>query len=148
MPKTFVEENARSLEKLRNFVERVSNEELSLKVGDNWTVAALLAHLAFWDYRALVLLDRWTKSGIGSSSVDSDVVNDASRPLCLAIAPRAAAGLALSAADAIDHALESARPEMIAAIQADGGTLKLNRWEHRQEHLEEIEQVLNDKLHS
>lgn len=141
MQRTF-EENARSPRKLHNLVDRVSDEELSLKVGNNWTVAALLAHLAFWDYRALALLDRWTRMGIGSSPIDGDVVNDAARPLCMAIAPRVAAGLALLAADAIDHALECARPEMIAAVQATGGNLKFNRWEHRLEHLEEIEQVL------
>ena len=144
MPRTFVEENAQELERLRALVNQMTDEDLKLEVADHWTVSALLAHLAFWDYRALVLLNRWKQLGIGSSPIDVDGVNDAVLPLCLAIAPRIAANLAISAAEEIDHALESASPEMIAGIEALG-KFRLRRWEHRREHLEQIRRVLESK---
>jgi hypothetical protein len=83
--------------------------------------------------------------GIGPSPIDVDGVNDATLPLCLAIPPRVAANLALAAAEAICHALECATPEMIAQIEALGGKFRLRRWEHRREHLEQIERVLEKK---
>ncbi len=120
----------------------MTDDDLRLEIGDNWTAATMLAHLAFWDYRALVLLNRWKKIGIGPSPIDIDGVNDAVFPPCLAIAPRVAANLAVSAAEAIDHALECASPEMIAEIEAMEGKFRLNRWEHRREHLGQIERFL------
>ncbi|MCL4490131.1 MAG: hypothetical protein M1570_18665 [Chloroflexi bacterium] len=143
MPGTFVEENAQELERLRNLVDRVTDEDLKVQVGDNGTVSALLAHLAFWDYRAVVLLNRWTKTGVAASPVDVDGVNDAVLPLCSALAPRVAANLAVSAAEAADRAVASASPETLAGIEALGGKLKTRRWEHRRAHLDQIEQALD-----
>ena len=124
----FVEENTRERERLRALVNRMTDKYLERRIDGDWTVAALLAHLAFWDYRALVLLNRWNRVGIGPSLIDVDGVNDAALPLCLAIPPRVAANLALAAAEAIDHALECATPEMIAQIEALGGKFRLRRW--------------------
>ena len=141
----FVEENARERERLRALVNRMTDKDLERRIDGDWTVAALLAHLAFWDYRALVLLNRWNRVGIGPSPIDVDGVNDAALPLWLAIPPRVAANLALAAAEAIDHALECATPEMIAQIEALGGKSRLRRGEHRREHLEQIERVLEKR---
>lgn len=55
-----------------------------------WTVATLLAHLAFWDQRVLALLRRWKEKGVDLSPIDADAVNETLRPLCLALALRAA----------------------------------------------------------
>ncbi len=71
-----------------------------------------------------------------------DGVNDATLPLCRAIAPRAAANLALEAAKAIDRALESAPRRLMEGIKALGDKFRLRRWEHRREHLDQIEGLL------
>jgi hypothetical protein len=49
MERPFIVENARDRERLRNLVARTTDEELSLPLGEGWTIAAALAHLAFWD---------------------------------------------------------------------------------------------------
>ncbi len=90
MERPFVAENNGERERLGHLVNRLTDEELSLLLGEGWTVAAALAHLAFWDQRAAVLMQRWTKEKVAPSPVDTDVTKDALLPLCLAISPRAA----------------------------------------------------------
>ena len=139
-----IEANAKGRERLRTLVSKLTEEELALPAGAGWTVAALLAHLAFWDYRALVLVTRWKKAGIGPSPIDVDGVNDAAKPLCLAILGHEAANLALNAAKAVDaeleHLPEDLKPEIDRLVQQ--GKFRLNRSIHRNEHLDQIEKVL------
>ena len=144
MERAFIEENRRSRQRLTELANRLTDQDLwSLVVGD-WSVGAILAHLAFWDYRALVLVRRWKESGIGPSQIDIDGVNDAMLPLLGAISPRDAANLAISAAETIDRELEQAPDDLIAGIEALGSKFRLKRSEHRQEHLDEIEHALGD----
>src|SRR3972149_9971939 len=56
-------ENRAETERIRDLAGRLSLEELRLPLGEGWTVGAALAHLAFWDRRALVLLTRWKDRG-------------------------------------------------------------------------------------
>ena len=137
-----VSENAAELEHLQALVRRLTDEQLARQLEAGWTVSAVLAHLAFWDQRALVLLDKWAKEGIGPSPVDTDVVNEVTRLLCLAIPPRAAAELAVECARQIDQAIERLSPERVADIESIGTTVRLNRAHHRRDHLGEIEKAL------
>jgi hypothetical protein len=82
---SYIEANTKGRERLCTLVSRLTDEELDLPAGDHWTVAAILAHLAFWDNRVLELIRRWKKVGVGRSPIDIDNVNDAMKPLCLAI---------------------------------------------------------------
>jgi len=68
-------------------------------------------------------------------------VNDAAKPLCLALAPRAAARLAVEAATAADQRAAAASDALLAANAAAGSPLSMRRAEHRREHLDEIERV-------
>lgn len=139
---SFVEANARSRDRLRALVARISDRELERELGGGWTVAAALAHVAFWDQRALVLLRRWKLGGVGPSPIDIDATNDAILPLCLALPPRTAAALAVSSAEAVDRELEGADREFVAALEALGSKFRLNRGTHRDEHIAQIEAVL------
>jgi hypothetical protein len=140
----YIDANAKGRERLRALVSRLTDEELALPVGDGWTIAAILAHLAFWDYRVLTLIMRWKDVGIGPSPVDVDSVNDATKPLCRAIPGRKAADLAVNAAEAVDAELanlpEDLKPGINALVQE--GKFRLNRSIHRNEHLDQIESVL------
>ena len=89
----FLQENTASRRRLETLVRRLSNEDLTRTTPDGWTIAALLAHLAFWDQRVLALLRRWKEKGIDLSPIDPDAVNDALKPLCLALDLRAAIAL-------------------------------------------------------
>jgi hypothetical protein len=108
-----------------------------------WTPAAVLGHLAFWDQRALTLIRKWQQEGITPSLNDTDVVNEASRPICLAVAPQAAIQLFIRVAEELDAVIAAMDPSFISRIETDGKTVHLNRAEHRRMHLQEIKEILN-----
>lgn len=145
MDRPFVAENTRERERLIALAARLTDEELSLPLEKGWTIASALAHLAFWDRRAWVLMRRWKQGGVAESPMDDDAINDALVPLCLAIPPRVAANLAIAAAQAIDRELEQASPEFIADIAALGDKFRLWRSLHRRMHLDQIEARLRSK---
>jgi Mycothiol maleylpyruvate isomerase N-terminal domain len=143
MEREYVEENRRQSQRLRDLVDHISDAELNLPAGAGWTVATILAHLAVWDNRAAALVKRWQSSGqVEPSYIDVDAINDAVLPLCLALPPRAAAALALAAAEAIDHLLEEASDDLIQAIRQTKDTIRVDRGAHRREHLDQIEAIL------
>jgi hypothetical protein len=107
-------------------------------------VAALLAHLAYWDQRILVLLRRWKEHGVDLSPVDADAVNDAIKPLCLALDAQAAVDLCLSSAQAVDAELEAISAALVEEIQASPNHFRFNRALHRTDHLDEIERLLQE----
>jgi len=70
-------------------------------------VAAVLGHVAFWDGRALRFAERLA-GGEELSHDDAetgsvDWINDASKPLFLALSPRLAADLTVRAAGVVDR---------------------------------------------
>jgi hypothetical protein len=140
----YIDANRKGRERLQALVGRLTEEELALQVAEDWTIAAILAHLAFWDYRVLALIVRWKNTGIGPSPIDIDNVNDATKPLFRAIPGRKAANLAVVAAEAVDTELanlpEDLKPGIDALVQE--GKFRLDRSIHRNEHLDQIESIL------
>ena len=145
MDRPFVAENAQERERLRSLIERLTDRELSLPLGNGWTIAVALAHLSFWDQRSLLLMRKWKKSGVEPSPIDMDITNDSLLSQWLAIPPREAANLAISCAEAIDRELEEASPGFITEIEGLGGKFRLYRSIHRKLHLDQIEEFLSDK---
>jgi hypothetical protein len=146
MDRSFVAENAKERERLKSLVGRLTDEELSLPLGDDWTIAVALAHLSFWDQRSLSLLRKWKKSGVVEPSpIDIDVTNDSLLSIWRAIPPRTAANLAVSSAEAIDRELQKASSDLIAKIESLGDKFRLYRSIHRKLHLDEIEGILRNK---
>jgi len=142
MSRPFVEENNRQRERLRALIARLSDRDLTRPLYDGWTVAGILGHLAFWDYRALLLIRRWKETSVQPSPIDVDTVNDAMLPLLVAVPPRRAAEIAIEAAAAIDKEIEGLSEDLIAQIEAQATTFRLNRGTHRIEHLNQIESAL------
>ena len=140
-----IKDNASENDHLKKLMKRLSDDALRTPLSAGWTVSAVFAHLAFWDQRAIILIEKWKKEGISPSPIDLDVINDASRRLCLAIEPRQAAELTIALADEIDRVIADLTPEMVEAISTKGTTVKLNRADHRRTHLVEIEKVLREK---
>ncbi|MET0851109.1 MAG: maleylpyruvate isomerase N-terminal domain-containing protein [Candidatus Rokuibacteriota bacterium] len=141
----YVVKNNAERARLRALVTRLSDAELARPVSAGWTVSGILAHLAFWDQRIITLLDQWARSGKPPALEPPDVlwVNDAAKPMFLALAPRRSAEVCLAIADEVDRKVEALSDEMIAANAAAGGPLSLSRADHRAEHLDEIDQVLS-----
>jgi hypothetical protein len=145
MNEEHVAQNRSQLQRLRALVARATDADLALPLPAGWTVAASLAHVAFWDQRAMILLDRWEQQGVAPSSIvpgDVDWINDSAKVLCLALPPRTAAQLAIRVAEAVDARIEALSQERIAANRAAGNPIRLLRAEHRREHLSEIEHAL------
>jgi hypothetical protein len=142
---SLIKENTNEREHLVELIGKLSDQDLMHPLEAGWTVSAVLAHMAFWDIRAVVLLKKWASEGIGPSPIDTDVVNEVVRHHCLAIAPPAAAHLAISSAEAIDREIAALTPEQAAEIEKKGTTVHLNRADHRREHLGQIEQALRHK---
>jgi len=134
--------NKLSREKIQSLIENMSDEQLALPTVAGWTIASTLAHIAFWDFRILFLLNHWKINEIASSPYDVDAINEAHKPLCLALPPRSAAGLALQAAESIDAEIEKTPDELVEKILAAKVQFKFERNEHREYHIKEIEQAL------
>ena len=143
MSRSYVEENTEQRERIRDLLARLSDQDLALPLGDGWTVAGLLGHLAFWDHRALLLIGRWKQTGVGPSPVDVDAINDAMKPLLLSVPPRKAAEIAMETAAVIDKEMEVLSADLIAQIEAQATNFRLNRGLHRKVHMDQIEAALS-----
>ena len=142
MSMPFIQENTASRRRLETLARRLTAKDLARSTPSGWTVSALLAHLAYWDQRMIVLLQRWKEHGVDLSPVDPDAVNDAIKPLCLALPSQAAVELCLSSAKVADAELEAISDGLLAEIQASPNIFRFNRALHRTDHLDEIERLL------
>ncbi len=132
--------------RLQALVARLDDEALRRPLTAGWTVAGILGHLAFWDQRIVVLLERWRQEGAAAvprrlDHADVDWINDAAKPMLLAVPPRRAAEVVVAIAEAADRAVEALPDAFVAANAAAGSPVNLLRAEHRREHLHEIERA-------
>lgn len=136
------ERNRAARERLRDRLSRLTDEELRRPLEGGWTVAAALCHLAFWDRRARLLLERLERIGAEPEAADIDLLNDGLLDEWLAIPPREAVRLALEAAEAVDRTVERFSDELVARVLAFGNPMRVDRSLHRQAHLDEIDRAL------
>ena len=143
--RSYVAENDRERRRLEALVDKLDDKALSQSMPAGWTIASVLAHLAFWDERATILIDM-LKRGANipalENAADVEWINDAAKPAQLALAPRRAATLAVETARATDQAVAALSDDLLAKNAAAGSPIYLLRADHRREHLDEIEQVL------
>ena len=141
LDRSFVERNRASTNRIRALVARLTDEEMQHPVGEHWTAAIALAHLAFWDRRVMVVLDHTERDGKLSATEVDVVVNDLSLPLWAAIPPRDAARIAVETADALDARLEEFPPALLEEVYA-----RSERWVvralHRNDHLDDVDAAL------
>lgn len=132
-------------ERLRALVARLGDKDLARPMPAGWSVAGVLAHIGFWDARAIYWLDKWAR-GVAPTAYEpenTEAVNESAKPLCLALPPRDAANLALRLADEADGKVRALSDAMLAKIRATGAPpFNLSRAIHRKEHLDEIEDAL------
>jgi len=145
--RSYIAENDTQRERLRALVRRLTDQELGRPMSAGWTIAGVLGHLAFWDQRLLVLLERWEREGPAAvpRALDHtavDWINDAAKPLLLALLTRRAADLAVSIAEAVDRKAKALPDEFVVRNAAAGSPVNLLRAQHRREHLDEIERAL------
>ena len=145
----FTKENAESRQRLATLVRGLSEADLARSTHYGWKVAALLAHLAFWDQRMVVILKRWKEEGFDPSPIDAAAVNDALTVICHALEPRTAIELALSAAEQIDAEPETLTRDSAehneAHIQSTLTPLRIKRSLLRDGHINDIELLLQQE---
>jgi hypothetical protein len=140
----YVAGNTRERERLRALVESLDDEALGAAVNEYWTVAGVLGHIAYWDIRVLVLAEKIRRGepwAPGDAEPEGDWLNDTTRPLIHAIAPRQAAQLALRTAEEADALVAKLPLDRMWPGDADS-PINAARSEHRAEHLDEIETAL------
>ena len=141
--RSYIAENDRERRRLEALVGKLDDATLSRPMPDGWTVAGVLAHLAFWDQRIVTFIELLKRGKVPEeNAIDVEWINAAAKPAQLALLPRRAATLAVETARAVDAAVAAMSDELLAKNAAAGSPIKLQRSEHRREHLDEIEQAL------
>ncbi len=137
-----VERNAEARGRLSGVVGRLKEADLEMQLGEGWTVAATLAHLAFWDRMVEARWRRGPSGVVPLSEAVVDLINDAAQVEWRMLQPASAAALALTAAEDTDRIIAEAPPDLLALVQDNALMPMLDRWRHRTEHLDEIEAAL------
>ena len=142
--RAYIADNDRERRRLEALVNRLDDTALGRAMPAGWTVAGVLAHLAFWDQRIIVLIETLKRGGSIPTAVAEDVdwINDAAKPQHLALPPRRAAMLAVETARAADQVVAALSEELVRKNAAAATPLSLSRAVHRREHLDEIEKAL------
>ena len=145
--RSYVAANERERRRLEALVAKLDDAALGRPMPAGWTVSGVLAHLAFYDQRIVVLVEQLRKGqGVRDlNHADVDLINDAAKPTQLALPPRRAGELAVAAARDADRALESLTEDQLAKNTALGTPIFLDRADHRREHLDEIERALGHR---
>lgn len=139
--RSFVEANRASTDRIRRLASAVDDKQMQQRVGEHWTVAMVFAHLAFWDWRVLNVLEVTEREGKLTVPAIDVIVNDILLPQWAAIPPREAARMAVEAAEALDARLENLPQALLDQVHNHN-----QRWVfralHRGGHLEEVDVAL------
>ena len=132
--------NRAATDRIRSYGE-LTDHQLRTPVGEHWTAAITLVHLAFWDRRALDSLQRSVAAG-RPEAADLDVVlNDLSLPIWAAVPPRDAVRLAIAAAEETDAFVATLDGPLADELLANH-VRWVRRSLHRGEHLDEADAAL------
>jgi hypothetical protein len=135
--------NRAARERLEALIARLG--ERDVVVDDDWTAAALLAHLAFWDRLATTRLRKYLRDreppAFATDAV-TELTNDAGMRQWKDTPVRVAATQAREAAAAIDGVIETLPADALTELKALGRPNVLDRSEHRKEHIDQIERAL------
>jgi hypothetical protein len=138
----YVAHNNEQRERLQRLLHRLGDDDLLRDVpGTEWSVADTLAHLAFYDRRAQILMEKFVREGVSPSPYDFQTLNDALPHLTRLIPPRAIAEEALAAAVAADEAAAAISDELLREIRARN-EVNPDRGIHRKNHINDIEPML------
>lgn len=135
-----VRKNAESRDRLLALVVTLDEQTLQRQVEAEWTVAALLAHVAFWDQICAVRWDAYDHGGSLADVPDTliDFINAANLPTWRALSGRAAVDLLRQAMAETDARVAGLPDAAVQAARSGGFTYMLDRTGHREEHAAQI----------
>ena len=144
MDRSYVAKNEAERRRLETLVGKLDDAALARQMDAGWTVASVLGHLAFWDQRIVVLAEllRRGEPVPVEQAHDVDWINDATKPLLLAMPVRRLAELSLAIAAASDRAVEGLSDAHLEKNAAIGTPINVVRAEHRRQHLDDIDRLL------
>ena len=136
-----VQRNAQSRARLASLCHRINDEQLARIAFGDWTVSAVLAHMAFWDR---VTLERWAVFVKDRQPVIQlpEFLNTVGAADWRGIPPRKAVKSVLEAADALDEKIEELPDDLIEAARQANNPRMFERFHHREEHISAIERVI------
>lgn len=140
-----LDENAAARQRLITLIDSLGDDDLDRPVTPGWSVATVLAQLAFWDRWAQTLVKRWRSGQLPPPTVPpwyDDAINDTLLPTWQGLPGREAARLAVAAAEAVDHEIDKAETPVLAGILASRQSNLLNRYTPRNDALDRIEHAL------
>jgi hypothetical protein len=138
----YTEENNMERGRLIHLLAGLTEENLRKELPNGWTVADALAHLAFWDSFAVVMLHEWTKSGFKPTNEPYNAINQVVDAMARMIPVSNLLQWVRDSAEAADHAAEGTSPELAAEIRAGERSNFLSWYLHRRHHLDQIEELL------
>lgn len=134
--------NERSLARLEEIVRRLTPADLERTLPDGWTVMAALAHLAWWDRYAAIVLRWWAAEGYQQPPDIANLVNATALPEWRALPAAYVREEVPRAARAMDDAVAAAPPDLVERVVADGRARYFDRSIHRDAHIDQIESGL------
>ena len=133
-----VAQNAAARQRILDLVRGRTQQQLHAPLSGGWTVAAELAHLAFWEGVHVGRLRRALADGlpIPAPLPDGlpDLVNDAALPAWRAIPGSVALGLFAEASAEADAYLATLDAATVEHVRAAGAQRLVERFRHRTEH--------------
>ena len=138
----YIGENKAELQRLVNLLSRLNAVQLNRQLPNGWTVAGVLAHLAFWDCYAQATLHEWQRSGFRVPATQYDAINAAVESMSRVLPAPALLQWVRERAEACDQCVAGVPPNLVEAIEGGGKANFLLRAKHRRHHLDQIDALL------
>lgn len=143
---SYVDDNAAARERVLGLVRELGDDEFRQPIGDDWTIGAVLGHLAFWDRVHVGRLRHALAAGNAAPAPLpdglTDVINDGTLPAWRALPGQAAVSVFEAASRDADAFLRDLAPAAVEGVRAAGYPRLLERHRHRNEHAATIEAAL------
>jgi hypothetical protein len=136
--------NRKATQRLRRLIKNCSDSDLLQKVSGDWSVLFTLAHLAFWDQRAMFVIESALKNGKVNAPYFDDQINDILPSIFSLIPIENIVRFTISTSEELDIELEQCPKEIISELQKVNIRL-VDRSQHRNLHLDDIEKVIMKK---
>lgn len=119
----YVADNEAASVRLFDLVDQLTHEELATPVGEHWTIAIILLHLAYWDRRNTAILDH-NRQGLWAPEGEPDWMDDVQNDALLdewRLMPAAAAVTLLKASiERFDAAAAALPDDLVEHLLAAG----------------------------